>query len=119
MKPHTQYPDTKFVRPGTPYPKDRLGIQVNDSSLSIHPTSCIDNFIDRLVEEDETVLPERDPVISTSMLLQLEYELNAFQSWNFLDLMGTHVNGQTLYKTLRIECMIKEVLQMIFAWKGF
>ena len=64
----------KFVRPGTPYPKDKLGIQVNDSSLSIHPTNCIDEFIDRLVEGEETVLPERDPVISMSMLLQLEYE---------------------------------------------
>ena len=64
----------KFVRPGTPYLKDKLGIQVNDSSLSIHPTNCIDEFIDRLVEGEETVLPERDPVISMSMLLQLEYE---------------------------------------------
>ena len=63
-----------FFRPGTPYPKDKLGIQVNDSSLSIHPTNCIDEFIDRLVEGEETVLPERDPVISMSMLLQLEYE---------------------------------------------
>ena len=64
----------KLVRPGTPYLKDKLGIQVNDSSLSIHPTNCIDEFIDRLVEGEETVLPERDPVISMSMLLQLEYE---------------------------------------------
>ena len=45
--PHTQFPDMKFVRPETPYPKDRLGIQVNDSSLSIHLTNCIDDFIDR------------------------------------------------------------------------
>ena len=66
--PHTQYPDMKFVRPGTPYPKN------NDSSVSIHPNNCIDDFIDRLVEGKKTVLPERDPVISTSMLLQLEYE---------------------------------------------
>ena len=58
----------KFVRPGTPYPKN------NDSSVSIHPNNCIDDFIDRLVEGKETVLPERDPVISASMLLQLEYE---------------------------------------------
>ena len=64
----------KFVCPGTPYPKDRLGIQVNDSSLSIHSTSCIDNFIDRLVKGEETVLPKREPVTSTSMLLQLEFE---------------------------------------------
>ena len=66
--PHTQYPDTKFVRPGTPYPKNY------DSSVSIHPNNCIDDFIDRLVEGKETVLPERDPGISASMLLQLEYE---------------------------------------------
>ena len=46
----------KFVRPGTPYPKVRLAIQANDSSLSIHPTNCIDDFIDRLEEEEETVL---------------------------------------------------------------
>ena len=64
----------KFVRPGTPYPKVRLAIQVNDSSLSIHPTNCIDDFIDRLVEGEETVLPKTDAVVSTSMLLQLEYE---------------------------------------------
>ena len=66
--PHTQYPDIKFVLPGTPYPKN------NDSSLSIHQNNSIDDFIDRLVEGKETVLPERDPVISASMLLQLEYE---------------------------------------------
>ena len=51
-----------------------MGIRVNDSSLFIHPTNYIDDFIDRLVEGEETVLPEREPVISTSMLLQLEYE---------------------------------------------
>ena len=72
--PHTQYPDMKFLHSGTPYPKDRLGIQVNDPSLSIHPTNCIDDFIDRLVEEEKAVLPERNPFISTSMLLQLEYK---------------------------------------------
>ena len=64
----------KFVHPRTPYPRDRLGIQVNDSSLSNHPTNCTDDFIDTLVEGEETVLPERDPVISTSMLLQLEHD---------------------------------------------
>ena len=45
-----------------------------DSSVSIHLNNCIDDFIDRLVEGKETVLPERDPGISASMLLQLEYE---------------------------------------------
>ena len=57
----------KFVSSGTPYPKNK------DSYVSIHSNNCID-FIDRLVEGKETVLPERDPVISASMLLQLEYE---------------------------------------------
>ena len=66
--PHTQYPDMKFIHSGTPYPKN------NDSYVSIHPNNCIDDFIDRLVEGKETVLPERDPVLSASMLLQLEYE---------------------------------------------
>ena len=51
-----------------------MGIRVNDSSLFIHPSNYIDDFIDRLVEGEETVLPEREPVTSTSMLLQLEYE---------------------------------------------
>ena len=64
-----QHNDKKFVRPGTPYPKDRLGIQYSDSSLSIYPNICIDNFTERVVEVDKTVLPERNPVISTSMLL--------------------------------------------------
>ena len=45
-----------------------------DSSVSIHLHNCIDDFIDRLVEGKETVLPERDPVILASMLLQLEYD---------------------------------------------
>ena len=108
--PHTQYPDTKFVRPGTPYPKNY------DSSVSFHSDNCIDDFIDRLVEGKETVLPEREPFISVSMLLQLEY---VFQSCNFLDSMEIHVNGQILYKTLRIKCMINTLLQMIFEWKGF
>ena len=67
-------PDMRFFRPGTPYSKDRLGIQINDSSLSIHPTNCIDDLTDRLVEGKKTVLPERNPVISASMLLQLEYD---------------------------------------------
>ena len=66
--PHNHYPHMKFVRPGLPFPKN------NDSSVSIHPNNCIDDFIDRLVEGKETVLPERDPVLSVSMLLQLEYE---------------------------------------------
>ena len=66
--PNTQYPDMKFVHSGTPYPKN------NDSTVSIHPNNCIDDFIDISVEGKETVLPERDPVISESMLLQLEYE---------------------------------------------
>ena len=72
--PHTQCPNMKFVCPRKSYPKDRLGVQVNDSSLSIHPTNCIDDFIDRLLEAEETVLPGRDPIISTAILLQLEYE---------------------------------------------
>ena len=67
--PHPQNADMKFVCPGTPNPKN------NDLSLSIHPNNCIGDFIDRLVEEKETVLPERDPVILASMLLQLHYEL--------------------------------------------
>ena len=66
--PHSQYPDMKFVRPATPYPKNV------DLSVAIHPSSSIDDFIDRLVEGKKTVLPERDPGISASMLLQLEYE---------------------------------------------
>ena len=56
----------KFVRPGIPYLKN------NDSPRSIHPKNRIDNFIDRLVEVKETVLPERDPVILASMLLHLQ-----------------------------------------------
>ena len=32
---------------------------------------------------------------------------NVFHSWNFLDSMEIHVNGQILYKTLRIGCMKK------------
>ena len=32
---------------------------------------------------------------------------NAFPSWKFLDLIGIYINGQILYKTLRIQCMIK------------
>ena len=68
LTPHTQYPDMKFVRPVTPYPKNV------DSSVAIHPNKCIDNFIDRLVEGKKTILPERDPAISESMLLQLECE---------------------------------------------
>ena len=70
--PHTQYPDMKFVRPETPNPKNF------DSSVSIHPNNCIDDFIDRLVEAKETVLLEKDRVISASMLLQLEYESKCF-----------------------------------------
>ena len=66
--PHIQYPDLKFVPPKTSYPKN------SDSPVSVHPNNCIDDFIDRLVEGKETVLPERDPVLSVSMLLQLEYE---------------------------------------------
>ena len=93
--PHTQYPDMKFVRPGTPYPKN------NDSSVSFHPNNCIDDFIVRLVEGKETVLPEKDPVTWASMLLQLEYESNVFKSWTFLDSMGIHVNGQVLYKNFK------------------
>ena len=66
--PHTQYPDMKFVRPETPNSKNF------DSSVSTHPNNCMDDFIDRLVEGKETVLPERDPVILASMLLQLKYK---------------------------------------------
>ena len=64
LTPHTQYRDTKFVRPGTPYPKNY------DSSVSINPSNCIDDFIDRVVEGKETVPSERDPGILASMLLQ-------------------------------------------------
>ena len=71
---HTQCSDIKFVRPGTPYQINRLGIKVNDSSSSIDPNNCINNFIDRLVEGKETVQPERNLVISASMLLKQEYE---------------------------------------------
>ena len=66
--PHTQYADMKFVRPGTPYPKNI------DSSVAFHPNNCIHDFIERLVEGKERVLPERDSLTSASMLLQLEYE---------------------------------------------
>ena len=40
--PHIQCPDMKFVRPGTPYPNNRLDIPFNNSSLSIHETNCIE-----------------------------------------------------------------------------
>ena len=43
----------KFVCPATPYPNNKLGIQVNDPFLSTHQTNCIDKFIDRLVEGEE------------------------------------------------------------------
>ena len=66
--PHTQYPHMTFVRPGTLYPKNI------DSSVAIHPNNCIDDFIDRLVKGKKTALPEKDPVISASMLLQLKYK---------------------------------------------
>ena len=69
---HTQYPHMKFVCPATPYPKNV------DSSVAIHPNNSIDDFIDRLVEGKETILPERNPIISASMLLQLEYESKCF-----------------------------------------
>ena len=108
--PHTQYPDIKFVRPGTPYPKS------NDSSVSIHPNSCIDDFIDRLVEGRETGLPERDPVILAPMLLQWEYESKYLP---VMELFRFHVNGQILHKTLRIKYMINVVLLEIFEWKDF
>ena len=62
----------RFVRRGAPYPKDRLVINVNDSSLSAHSINFMDNFIDRSLEGEETFLPERDTVLSTLMLLQLE-----------------------------------------------
>ena len=68
MTPHTQYPDVKFVCSATPYRKNKV------SYVCIPPNKCIDDFIERLVERKETVLPERDPVVSASMLLQLEYE---------------------------------------------
>ena len=112
--PHTQCPDMKIVCPGTPFPKDRSSIQFSDSSLSIHPTNYTDDFIDRLVEREETVLPERDPVISRSMLLQLKYES---KSLPVLELF--RFDGQILYKILRIKRMINVVLQMISKWKGF
>ena len=68
MTPHTQYPDVKFVCSATPYRKNKV------SYVCIPPNKCIDDFIERLVEGKETVLPERHPVVSASMLLQLEYE---------------------------------------------
>ena len=43
----------KFILPATPYPNDKLGIQVNDPFLSTHQTKCIDKFIGRLVEGEE------------------------------------------------------------------
>ena len=58
----------KFVRSGTSYPKNK------HFYVSIHPNKCIYDFIDRLVVVKDTVLPERYPVVSASMLLQLEYE---------------------------------------------
>ena len=68
MTPHTQYPDVKFVCSATPYQKNKV------SYVCIPPNKCIDHFIERLVEGKETVLRERHPVVSASMLLQLEYE---------------------------------------------
>ena len=58
----------KFVYSTTSYPKNKV------SYVCIPPNKCIDDFIGRLVEGKETVLPERNPVVSASMLLQLEYE---------------------------------------------
>ena len=68
MTPRTQYPDVKFVCSATPYRKNKV------SYVCIPPNKCIDDFIEGLVEGKETVLPERHPVVSASMLLQLEYE---------------------------------------------
>ena len=39
---------------------------------------------------------------------------NVFRLWKFLDSMRIHVNGQILYKTLTIECVINVVSQMRF-----
>ena len=58
----------KFVCSATPYQKNKV------SYVCIPPNKCIDDFIEGLVEGKETVLPERHPVVSASMLLQLEYE---------------------------------------------
>ena len=71
----------KFVHPGTPYPKDRLGIQVVDSSLSTHPTNGIDDFRNRLVEicQRETQLYRRQCCYSMSQ--------NAIQSLKLLHLI--------------------------------
>ena len=45
-------------------------IQVNDFSLSMHPTNCIDNFIDILAEVEATDQPERDPVSIVRVQIQ-------------------------------------------------
>ena len=58
--------------PGTPYPKTKAENSVkSDNNLSHH---SIDALRDELVEGEETVFLERDIVVSTSKLLQLEYE---------------------------------------------
>ena len=53
-------------------------IQVNDFSLSMHPTNCIDNFIDRLAEVEETDQPERDPVSIVRVQVQIPSRYGTF-----------------------------------------
>ena len=78
--PYTQDPDIKFICLGT------LSSKNNDSFVSVYPNNYIDDFIERLVEEKETVLPKRNPVISASMLLQLGYESKCLSVMEFFGL---------------------------------
>ena len=78
--PYTQDPDIKFICLGT------LSSKNNDSFVSVYPNNYIDDFIERLVEEKETVLPKRNPVISASMLLQLRYESKCLSVMEFFGL---------------------------------
>ena len=78
--PYTQDPDIKFICLGT------LSSKNNDSFVSVYPNNYIDDFIERLVEEKETVLPKRNPVILASMLLQLGYESKCLSVMEFFGL---------------------------------
>ena len=51
--PHTQYPDMKFIRSGTPYPKN------NDSYVSIHPNYTTVFYLLRL-PHPQTVYDNRN-----------------------------------------------------------
>lgn len=53
-------------------------IQVNDFSLSMHPTNCIDNFIDILAEVEATDQPERDPVSIVRVQVQIPSRYGTF-----------------------------------------